>query len=346
MSGSFLRRIGWTAVALGLALSQACRSAPEQPPVAAPAAGAAAGVQSADPAQALAHYRQLLEGVSSDLVPTELPPDAKPALMEWLNDLKDAAGTTAPTPAGIDGLKSYRVPRGDDLVRWFNARCESIEDEGAPDAEARSDALNKSKNEWIDREHRAWMDNLDVFIEDQRLIEQLVVRRELLERKYLQDEYVEGGNFLEGFVNSRLGFTRYEEGASAWYRTAGVSAFEVPFRIEPLVGLEDDELSEGLLLSTGLLYHLFPAVSVQGFEARSQESLWSKYLKRIGLRVGAGIGFEDGESGDFVLAAGLQVRSLTAWAVRDFEQDETTVMLGLSDLGFLEDWLPGLGLGD
>lgn len=333
--------------AIGVAVLHGCHAAPAHPPLSAqPAvvAIAAPATRPPDVATALVAYQQALADLGSDLAEANLPIGAKPALFEWWNGLRRVAASTRPELGEIASLNAFCVARTDDLLAWLHAEQERIEDvpeEDAARALAESDALNRAVFEWTKRHQDSWTAALGPMLEPGYVAE-LVVRRELLARKYLQDEYAEGGNFLEGLVNSRFPLTRFQEGAEAWYREAGVSAFEVPFRIEPLIGLQDDGLSKGLLVSTGLLLHLFPEVEVDGFQARNEESFWSEYLKRVGLRIGAGVGWERGEAGAFVLGAGLQLRSFSAWAVHDFEQDDTSLMLGLSDLGFLQDWIPGL----
>lgn len=171
-------------------------------------------------------------------------------------------------------------------------------------------------------------------------------RRQLLfERKYFGEEG-ETSNYLEAGLNGLLSFTSFNAGddhANSWPRTDGVSSIEAIARIEPIVTIDDGNQA-GLMGAVGLTQHLFPEFKKSPeaeFGWRKEETDLSDWVKRIGVRVGGGILEDGGNRPDLVLGSALQIRSLSVWAIYNFEEDEFSIAVGASDLGLFTDWLPG-----
>lgn len=167
-----------------------------------------------------------------------------------------------------------------------------------------------------------------------------VASNTLLERKYFSrgDE----GNFLEGWINGLLGFTRAETDPSrADLKHFGVSPWEVPVRLEPLYLLKGADVQNfGGIFSAGLLYRFFPAVKVVDDEAgavKISETFASKYLEALGLKVGVGA---HGEDFEWMAGLALQVASFSLWGMYTWEEERVDLAVSLSDLDVVEALLP------
>ncbi|MFK7740056.1 MAG: hypothetical protein AB8H80_06995 [Planctomycetota bacterium] len=164
-------------------------------------------------------------------------------------------------------------------------------------------------------------------------------RADLFARKYFHDPKDEGGNLVEGYLNSRFDLFRSaqlgEHGGADDSSPYGVSPWEAIARLEPFASV-DGSSDVGLLGAVGITRHLFP--NGQG------EDLWSRYLQRVGLRLGAGATMGSGEAGDFVLGVGVQLRSWTVWTLWNAEDEDVIVGIGSGDfrwLGELTTWFGG-----
>jgi hypothetical protein len=178
---------------------------------------------------------------------------------------------------------------------------------------------------------------------DDLYLQKIVVRKTLLDLKYFEEDDPKSANFLEGFINSKVPLLRYEEGAQAWYRQNGVSAFEATVRAEPIVLFNSDH-DPAVLMAGGLLYNFFPAVTADpknSFKAVEDQTLFSKYVRRIGPRFGLGAKMGDGV--DFVLGGGVQVRAFTVWGVYEPKGSEFTWAVGISDWKWVKKVLPYFG---
>lgn len=159
----------------------------------------------------------------------------------------------------------------------------------------------------------------------------------LLDRKYFQTETAKNANFIEGFVNGRLGLTRAEhEDVMKAMRDPhlGVSPWEAIFRLEPAVALNNGA-QPAILGTAGLSYTFFPTVERATDPPSFRESFWSKYLKKSGGRVGVGAGWADGEP-RLLLGTGVQVHAVAVWALYEPKDEKFLLGLGLSDLSQLK----------
>lgn len=160
----------------------------------------------------------------------------------------------------------------------------------------------------------------------------------LLERKYFAtgDE----GNYLEGLVNSWVGFTRAEPDPSrAGLATFGVSPWEILFRAEPVYLVRNVKAGAlGGMLTMGLLRHLFPSVSVtSGGEVEIREGFGSRRVGRMGLK--GGFGWQ-GEDLHPMAGGALQVGAFSLWGTYSLDEERADIALGLADLGVLAGLLP------
>jgi len=178
---------------------------------------------------------------------------------------------------------------------------------------------------------------------DGEYLQYLVVKRELLERKYFEEDDPAQANLLEGWINGRFDLFRYDEQGGEWYRHHGVSAWEVTVRTEPVVVFSDTH-DAGVLFAGGLLYNFFPAVTQRPddpYTADAYEGFFSRRVKRVGLRAGAGAVF-DGEGPDLVLGLGLQVRAVSLWATYQPEDSDWSLAFGISEWDWLKKLRPFL----
>jgi hypothetical protein len=279
-------------------------------------------------------------------------PDAG-EIRTYITGVQELAAEIADPPGADQSIKAYLdgcVARATGLLARATA---TPLDRDALLAELRRvmDERNRAKNtlgELTDRgrdllrkENRQWP-ALGSFLRNDYL-EYLVVKRELLERKYFEEDDPAEANLLEGWVNGRVGFLQYRERSQAWYRSHGVSAWEVTVRTEPVVVLSGSN-DAAVLFAGGLLYNFFPDVSQREddpFTADVTGSFLSKQVKRVGLRAGAGAVF-DGEGPDLLLGLGLQVRAISLWGTYQPEDTEWSLAVGISEWDWVKKLRPFL----
>ena len=166
-------------------------------------------------------------------------------------------------------------------------------------------------------------------------------RLTLLERKYFHDPEDDGGNFLEGLMNSSFRLTQtYQVCDQGWQespRVQGVSRWEAVARIEPVYSFSD-ETELGAVASIGLTRHFFP--QFEDGSATVQETPLSEWVKRAGVRIGAGILDHPGENPDFATGAAIQLGSFSVWGLYNFEEEDFSVAIGAADFEFVKDLLP------
>lgn len=165
----------------------------------------------------------------------------------------------------------------------------------------------------------------------------LVIRKALFERKYFEEDDPKQANLLEGWINSRFDLLRSRDGEEAWYRSHGVSAWEATVRTEPVV-LVSHSTDVAVLFAGGLLYNFFPEVGQDPddpFAASVKDDLWSRQVKRVGLRGGAGALFGGGGP-SLLLAAGMQLRAISLWATYEPEETAWSLAVGVSDWRWLK----------
>jgi len=282
----------------------------------------------------------------------ELPDAAK--IQAYVVGVKELAGEIGDPPGPDQSIKAYLdgcVARAADLVVLATA---TPPDRAALLAELRRimDERNRAKDALgeltvlgrhllREENHEQWP-ALGAYLKGDYL-EYLVVKRELLERKYFEEDDPAEANLLEGWINGRVGFLQYRERSQAWYRSHGVSAWEVTVRTEPVVLLAGSN-DAGVLFAGGLLYNFFPTVTQRPddpFTADVSDGFLSKQVKRVGLRAGAGAVF-DGEGPDLLLGLGLQVRAISVWGTYQPEDTEWSVAFGISDWDWVKKLRPFL----
>jgi hypothetical protein len=194
--------------------------------------------------------------------------------------------------------------------------------------------------EELRKENAVYLEKLQELLAD-KMVRDHTVRVDVFKRKYFSGGEDDKGNFLEGYINGKVPlFTSTEEPTDeSWYRTAGVSHFESTLRLEPLVVFDSEE-NAAALATAGLVYHFFPKYDPQGFDANPSEDFLSQWVQRLGLRAGLGAQDREDEGLDFIIGAGLQVRSFTIWGVYNTEEDDVSAAFGVSDFKFLSGVLP------
>lgn len=159
-------------------------------------------------------------------------------------------------------------------------------------------------------------------------------RADLFARKYFHDPDDQGGNLVEGILNSSFDlFRSVQIGDQGWQQSAGVSPWEAVARLEPFARV-DDLGQLGLLAGLGTTYHFFPADA-------DDDGLLPAWIQRVGVRLGAGYLRQEGDHGDLVLGGALQVRSLSVWCLWQPEENDVFVAVGAADfrwLGELTTW--------
>jgi len=165
---------------------------------------------------------------------------------------------------------------------------------------------------------------------------------ELFKRKYFEDDDPRSANLVEGWANGHYRWLKYSEDApDRWHRSHGVSAWEMTFRVEPVVVFDGDE-TLGALFALGWLYTAFPTITATDDGGiHTQETLASKWLRRTGLRLGAGVDLNDDPH--FIGGIGLQIRAWTLWSIYREEPSEWYAAIGLSDGEWLKPYLPAFG---
>lgn len=159
------------------------------------------------------------------------------------------------------------------------------------------------------------------------------VRVELFRRKYLDPEDGQA-NIIEAWAQD-CPLTRFNEERKVWYRKAGVSAWEVKLRLEPVIMLNSGK-DPAVLFSGGLLYNFFPGFDDKG---TVDETFYSKNVKRTGLCLGGGARFHDGGQ-TLLISGGWQVRYVTFWGLYDTADHQYSWGLGVSEWDWLKKVLP------
>lgn len=160
---------------------------------------------------------------------------------------------------------------------------------------------------------------------------------QLIDRKYFQGQTTESSNFLEAYVNSHWGFTRADHSDPLQAMRdphLGISPWEAIFRIEPALAF-DSGAQPALMGTVGLTRTFFPTLNRFVNPPEFNESVWSAYLKKTGVRLGLGVARLDHKT-RMLLGAGIQVSALALWGVYEPKDDEFLFAVGLSDLSVLK----------
>lgn len=180
-------------------------------------------------------------------------------------------------------------------------------------------------------------EKIALFLKPQ-FMQQVAREKILLERKYFEEDDKQSGFLFEACINSHLCLTQYDEDSTEHGRKYGVSPWEVTIRVEPLMTFDSDNTA-GFLLSTGLLMNLFPKVNVLNNQVSAEDNWASGYIKRVGLKLGAG--GDVGEGGSrFIGGAGLQIASFSIWGIYQEREDRFVAAISASDLDWVKKILP------
>ncbi len=101
----------------------------------------------------------------------------------------------------------------------------------------------------------------------------------------------------------------------------------------------DSDNTAGFLLSTGLIMNLFPEIKVLANQVTVNDNWASEYIKRVGLKLGAGGDVGEGSS-RFIGGAGLQIARFSIWGIYQEREDRFVAAISASDLDWVKEMLP------
>lgn len=230
-----------------------------------------------------------------------------------------------------------------DDVPTYSAKIDRLEKEKALwDAQLsvlRKRALTKDPACKIER--NAFRTHIQPILND-RFIGENRAKGDLFELKYFEEDDKRSANFIEGFLNGKVPLLRYEEGNNSWYRQHGISAWEATARFEPIALMNSDK-DLGGLVALGLVFNFFPEVDIDAenpLKVDTNTTFWSKYVKRVGLRLGAGATFDQGNA---LIGSGIQVQAFTVWGVFNTDDSEWYAAVGISEWDWIKKYLPYFG---
>lgn len=275
----------------------------------------------------LASYQSDMVGITREM---EKPAELNPLILMYLSENRASATiledfisknqSDVPVLKQLEQFNKKRLALRDQLTEVFTAQSKEFP--------------------YLKRETASWTKHLAPHLADDVFLKNLVIRKKLFEFKYFEEDDPKQANMLEGWLNGTIPFTRYRE-EEKWYRQDGVSKWEASMRIEPLIILENGN-HPGVLAAAGLLYNFFPMVGQSQddkFQATVEDDLFSKYLKRTGLKLGAGALFDDPDT-EFLAGLGLQLRAWSLWGVYSTGESRYSLALSLSEWDWLKKALP------
>jgi hypothetical protein len=180
----------------------------------------------------------------------------------------------------------------------------------------------------VQRETKSYNDHLEPY-RAQQFRDLIALQDQLLQRKYFKTKTAKNANYIEGWVNSHWSLTRIDHSETMKVLampTFGVSPWEAIFRFEPTAAMRGGPQA-AIMGTAGLSHAYFPSVDRSSVPPAFQESFASEWLKKSGLRVGAGAGRFDGKT-RFLLGPGIQVNALGVWGL--YDPKDKSWMLGLS----------------
>ena len=169
----------------------------------------------------------------------------------------------------------------------------------------------------------------------------LKARTILADRKYFEKDDKTKGTILELWLNGYFKFTstKLTDLKEPQY---GIKSWEINARFEPIGFIVEKDWT-GILFSFGPIYNFFPELLQENDDVKVKETFYSKYLKRTGIKLGAGGRFED----DFLwhAGAGIQVRAFTFWSLYSFENKKVYYAVGINDLSWVKFFIPYINIG-
>ena len=192
----------------------------------------------------------------------------------------------------------------------------------------------------VRREGALYENHVQPYLAKFILLPEVQLRTALFKRKYFHGDSDSQGNLIEGFLNSYIPLFQFNEKSDAWYRCRGVSQFEMTFRAEPFVSVWDSKdrfdwdpgQDFGALAALGLVYHSFPEIDDKTL------ALEEKWLPRMGLKAAVGATFSEDPA--LLFGGGIQLRSLTAWALYNTKFSGLTLAIGINDFSFMKKFVP------
>jgi hypothetical protein len=192
----------------------------------------------------------------------------------------------------------------------------------------------------VRKETAAYNEYLQPYLKE-KYIGLIKLQDELLERKYFKTEIAGNANFIEGYINGHIGFTRTDNGNPSEVLdkpTLGVSPWEAIFRFEPALLLNRSQQMP-IFGTAGLSYTFFPSIDRSKTPRSFDESFWSKYIQKSGARLGVGFGKNDNNM-RLLLGAGVQINIFALWAIYEPDNYDSMIGFGTSNLSILDNFLP------
>lgn len=192
----------------------------------------------------------------------------------------------------------------------------------------------------VRKETVAYNEYLQPYLKE-KYINLIKLQDELFERKYFKTEIAENANFIEGYINGHIGFTRTDNGNPSEVLdqpTLGVSPLEMVFRLEPAFVFNNGQ--QMMIFGTaGLSYTYFPNIDRSKTPRSFNESFWSKYVQKSGIRLGAGVN-QINNNTRLLFGTGIQINILALWAIYEPDNHNYVLGLGTSNLSIFDNFLP------
>ncbi|MBN1406607.1 MAG: hypothetical protein JW956_02395 [Calditrichaceae bacterium] len=173
------------------------------------------------------------------------------------------------------------------------------------------------------------------------LIYALKARSILADRKFFEKDDESKGTIIELWLNGAFKFTstKLTDLQGPQY---GIKNWEISARFEPIGFIVNKDWT-GVLFSFGTIYNFFPILQQKNDDVKVQDTFYSKYIKRSGIKLGVGGRFED----EFIVnaGAGLQVRAFTFWSLYSFENKKVYYAVGINDLSWVKFFIPYVNIG-
>lgn len=183
-------------------------------------------------------------------------------------------------------------------------------------------------------------DSLLVKFADEKYYSAIAIQNEYLKFKYFKNQTTDNSNFIEGFLNGWCNLTKgrmenIEEAKKLKY--LGVNPNEILLRVEPV--LVQRTTFPALIATAGLNYTIFPELNVVENDYSLNETFFSKYIGKIGIRLGAGIG-KVNSTYDGLFGGGAQVSAFGIWVL--YHPTGKDILFGISstDLSFVKQIVP------
>ena len=179
-----------------------------------------------------------------------------------------------------------------------------------------------SITERVEKEQAAHNAHINRYIRPEFIVK-AGLQADLLELKYFTTKTAKNANVIEGYINGRWSLTRADD-RKIDNDTLGVKPWEAICRLEPTVAFRGGA-QPAIVGALGLSYTFFPRLNRATMKLDPTPE--SKWLKKTGVRLGAGAGRFDDHT-RFLIGPGVQISALAIWGL--YSPKDKSMMLGLS----------------